>query len=52
MPTTFSRSMRSLEADGFRRSRWGILLVMALLSAGAGWFFFARIDFRQPDISL
>ena len=39
--------MRSLEADGFRRSRWGILLVMALLSAGAGWFFFARIDLYE-----
>ena len=47
VPTTFSRSMRSLEADGFRRSLWGILTVIGLLSACAGWFFLARIDLYE-----
>jgi membrane fusion protein (multidrug efflux system) len=32
-----------LEADGFRRSFWALLLVLALLAAGTGWFFFARV---------
>jgi multidrug resistance efflux pump len=39
--------MRSLEADGFRRSLWGILFVAALLSCGGGWFFLARIDLYE-----
>jgi membrane fusion protein (multidrug efflux system) len=43
MPTAFSRSLRSLEADGYRRSLWALLLVVVLLAAGAGWFFFATV---------
>ncbi len=43
MPTTFSRSLRSLEADGFRRSFWALLIALLLLGAGAGWFFFAKV---------
>ena len=47
MPTTFSRSLRSLNADNFRASLWGILLVAALLLAGACWFFFARVQLYE-----
>src|SRR5437879_12131773 len=43
MPTAFSRSLRALEADSFRPSLWALALVTALLSAGCGWFFFARV---------
>jgi multidrug resistance efflux pump len=43
MPSAFSRSLRSLEADGFRRSIWAMALVVGLLAAGAAWFFFARV---------
>jgi len=43
MPTTFSRSMRSLTADGFRRSILGLLLVAVLLGGGLAWFFLARV---------
>jgi len=43
MPTAFSRSLRSLDADGFRSSLWALLLVTVLLIAGCCWFFFARI---------
>jgi multidrug resistance efflux pump len=43
MPTAFSRSMRSLEADHFRRATWGLLLVAALLSAWGAWFLGARV---------
>jgi multidrug resistance efflux pump len=43
MSTAFSRSVRSLEADGFRRSIFGFLLVFVLLGAWTAWFFFARV---------
>jgi len=43
MSTTFSRSMRSLNADSFRRSILGLLLVAVLLAAGVAWFFLARV---------
>src|SRR5438105_1984285 len=43
MPTAFSRSLRALEADSFRRSLWGLLLILVLLAAGCGWFFMARV---------
>ena len=40
---SFSRFMRSLDADGFRPSIFGILLVSALIGAWAAWFFLARV---------
>ena len=43
MSTAFSRSVRSLEADGFRRSIFGFLLVFVLLGAWTAWFFFSRV---------
>ena len=43
MSTTFSRSLRSLEADSFLRSLWGLFLGAALLAALAAWLFLARV---------
>jgi multidrug resistance efflux pump len=43
MATAFSRSVRSLEADGFRRSIFGLLLVFLLLGAWTAWFFLAKV---------
>lgn len=43
MSSGFSRSMRSLDADGFRRPTLGLLLVAALLGAWGAWFFLARV---------
>lgn len=43
MSTAFSRTLRSLEADGFRRTAWGLLVAAALLAAWAAWFFFGRV---------
>ena len=43
MPIAFSRSLRSLESDGFRRSFWALALVVLLLSASCGWFLLARV---------
>ena len=38
MPTPFARSMRSLEADGFRGITLAFLIAGALLAAWAAWF--------------
>ncbi|HMW03066.1 MAG TPA: biotin/lipoyl-binding protein, partial [Acidobacteriota bacterium] len=43
MPIAFSRSMRSLSGDRYRRSLLGISLVMAILGAWGIWFWSARI---------
>lgn len=43
MATAFSRSTRSLAADGFRRSIAGMFIIVLLLGAWAAWFFFARV---------
>ena len=43
MSTVFTRSTRALEADGFRRSMWGVCLVAALLGAWGAWSCLARI---------
>lgn len=43
MPASFSRSVRSLEADGFSRSIFGLLLVIVLVGAWTAWFFGARV---------
>jgi membrane fusion protein (multidrug efflux system) len=39
----FSRSVRSIEADGYRRSGIVFLVAFALVGAWAGWFLFARV---------
>jgi multidrug resistance efflux pump len=44
MSTAFSRSMRTLEADGFGRSLLGLLLTTILLGLWAAWFFLGRVD--------
>ena len=43
MPASFTRAVRSLEADGFRRSIFGLLLVAILLGAWAVWFLRAHV---------
>jgi multidrug resistance efflux pump len=43
MPASFTRAVRSLEADGFRRSILGLLLVAVLLGAWATWFLRAHV---------
>ncbi len=47
MAITFSRSMRSLKADGFRALLVWLLLVMVLIVAWGGWFFLARITLYE-----
>lgn len=43
MSTAFSHFIRSLDADSFRRSMLGLLLVAGLLAAWFAWLFLARI---------
>ncbi len=43
VPTRFSRSLRSLEADRFGGSLLGIAVGLALLSGWLTWFVFARV---------
>ncbi len=43
MPTSFSRSLRSLEADRFRWSLMGIVIGILLLATWIVWFFLARV---------
>ena len=43
MPTSFSRSLRSLEADRFRWSLVGIVVGILLLASWVAWFFLARV---------
>src|SRR2546428_11008458 len=47
MSATFSHSLRSLNADGFRRSLAGMLLAVVLLGAWVGWFLFARVTLYE-----
>jgi len=44
MPSTFSRTLRSLAADGFGRSLWALVMIVALLGAGCIWFLFAKVS--------
>ena len=44
MPNPFSRSLRSLEADGFRRWTLAVALSVLLLAAWAAWFFLAEVS--------
>lgn len=43
MPTSFSRSLQSLEADRFRGSLVAIAVGTTLLAIWIGWFFLARV---------
>ena len=43
MATAFLRTLHSLEADSFRRSIGGLLLVALLLGAWFAWFFLSRV---------
>jgi multidrug resistance efflux pump len=46
MPTSFSRTLRSLEAGGSRR--WATeLLIVALLGAWVAWFLGGRVEVRE-----
>jgi len=47
MPTAFSRTLRSLDADGIRPSLAGLLLVTVLLLAWLAWFLFAGISLYE-----
>lgn len=43
MPTPFSRTTRSLNADAYRRSTAGLLIIVAVLGAWLAWMFAARV---------
>jgi membrane fusion protein (multidrug efflux system) len=43
MPSPFSRTLRSLEADGHRRWAAGLIPALLLLAVWAGWFLAARV---------
>src|SRR2546428_9830519 len=47
MSATFSHSLRSLNADGFRRSLAGMLLAVVLLGSWVGWFLFVRVTLYE-----
>lgn len=47
MAIPFSRSMRSLQADDFRRSAWGLALAGALLLAWTLWFILSRVSIYE-----
>lgn len=50
MPTSFSRSLRSLEADRFRWSLLGIVAGILLLAIWMGWFFFAEVALYEVSV--
>jgi membrane fusion protein (multidrug efflux system) len=43
VPVVFSRSVRSIETDGYRRSGLVLALAFALTAGWTGWFVFARV---------
>jgi multidrug resistance efflux pump len=43
MDTAFLRTLRSLDDDGRRRSLGGMAVIVFLLAAWSGWFFFAPV---------
>ena len=47
MSIPFSRSMRSLQADGFRFSLVWLVIAIALLTAWLAWFFLAQITLYE-----
>ena len=44
MPTPFTRTMRSLKNDGFRRSLFGLFFGLILLGAWASWMFLTGVS--------
>lgn len=44
MPSPFSRTLRSLEADGHRRWAAGLIPALLLLAAWGAWFVLARVS--------
>ncbi len=49
MSISFSRSMRSLNADSFRPSLLSLILAMILLIAWLMWFFLAEVGFYETS---
>jgi membrane fusion protein (multidrug efflux system) len=47
MPITFSRSLRSLQLDGFRRANLAVLGVLALMIAWTLWLLLARVSLYE-----
>jgi hypothetical protein len=47
VPATFSRTMRSLDADSLRTSILGLLLAAVLCGLWAAWFFFAQVTLYE-----
>ncbi len=47
MAVDFSRTLRALDVDRGRASRWIIAIVIPLLAAWGGWFVFARVTVRE-----
>src|SRR5688572_1041406 len=47
MSTAFSRTMRSLGADRFRRSIWGVFLAACFLGAWGAWCLYAHVTLYE-----
>jgi len=44
MPSPFSRTIRSIDADSFRASVAGLIVAFLVISAWCAWFFMARVS--------
>ena len=51
MASPFSRTLRSLEADGHRRSLLALVPVLLFLGAWAAWFLFAKVTLYETTES-
>ncbi len=49
MPTTFSRSLRSLSFDGFRRANFAVFVVIILLIVWLLWLVLARVTLYEAS---
>ncbi len=49
MATTFSRTMRSLHMDRFRRLGWALAGAIALLAVWLAWFFLAQVSVYETS---
>jgi hypothetical protein len=47
MAIAFARSLRSLQADGWRGPLWGLLAGIILVTIWASWFFLSSIAFTE-----
>lgn len=47
MAIAFSRSLRSLQADGWRAPLVGLLVGILLMAVWVGWFFLASVHFNE-----